>query len=146
MGRHGFNEYGVDEASDKPVRKKPVQKGVAGVMAFMTLLGTGFLFYLALDSGSQAAACILQGGNFKTGIVLFLCGILTLILSVAFGGASVAKGEQSILGALTIGLVMLPAILMLASLLFDFSLDFSAFLPQGSTPKTVGMQPVHTCS
>lgn len=123
----GLDANGVDERSDRPVGKR----GYAGVAALVLLAGAGVFFNQAYAMATKAISCIFSNpsavsDNMGTGSILTCFGFLTLILALAFAGASVAQGQQTILGGLVIGITMLPFLLFLASIFFGFSLDFSA--------------------
>lgn len=132
-------EFQRMEKSDRAVtRERPPQTGFKnnyyGVSSVILLAVTGFIFYSAFGMFTLGASCAFvphspnSGTDIETGFILGAFAFISLIFTVATAGASLATGQQSILGALVIGIIMLPFILFLAGQLFDMQLDFSALL------------------
>lgn len=118
-------------------------KGFYGVFSIVLLVGSGILFKLAIDIVSQSLACLFSPGNniassVHTGYILGLLAMITLICAVATAGASLATGSQSILGGLTLGLVLLPFVWLVASNLLGIEMDWSIL---GSTQPAPTVHP-----
>lgn len=136
-------EFQRMEKSDRAVtRERPSQTGLKnnyyGVSSVILLAVTAAIFYFALGMLSLGVSCAFvpgsqnSGSDIKTGFIVTAFGFIALIFTLSSAGASVATGQQSFLGALVIGIIMLPIILFLAGQLFDMQLDLSA-LSGGST-------------
>lgn len=134
MVNHRLNSNGVDESSDRAISKR----GYYGVAALILLMLSGVVFNQALAAVTKAVSCLFSpsgGTNMETGSILVAIGFIVLILSLSCAGASLATGQQSILGALVIGLVMLPFLYFLGSVFFGYSMDLSLLSPgQSSIP------------
>lgn len=122
-------------------------KGFYGVFSIALLIGSGFLFKTAIDMVAKSLACMFSPGNnvansIQTGYILGALAIILLIIALATAGASLATGSQSILGALTLGLVLLPFVWIVVSTLLGIEIDGSLFgsAPQSSTPVSPGVR------
>lgn len=137
-------EYRRMELSNRNI----VRKRYYGVSSIVLLLVTGFIFYLASGMVASGITCAFTpgstnaGSDIKTGTILGAVGFLSLIVTLACAGASLATAEQSILGALVIGVAMLPFLLFIASVLFDLQLDLSAFSGNSGNAPTTQSVPV----
>lgn len=116
------------DSNGKIVERRP--KGFYGLFSIALLVGSGIMFKLAIDIVSSSLACLFSPRNnfansVHTGYILALLAIITLIIALGTAGASLATGSQSILGALTIGLVLLPFAWLLISNLLGIEMDWS---------------------
>jgi hypothetical protein len=126
-------------------------KGFYGVFSIVLLIGAVVLFKLAIDIVIKSLSCIFSpgsnaGNSVHTGYILAMLAVIVLIIAIATAGASLATGSQSILGALTIGLVLLPFVWIVASNLLGIEMDWSAL---GSTQPASGpgsVSPAVRCS
>lgn len=146
-------EFQRMEKSDRAVtRERPFQTGFKnsyyGVSSVILLAVTAAIFYFALGMLSLGVSCAFvpgsqnSGSDIKTGFIVTAFGFIALSFTLTCAGASVATGQQSFLGALVIGIVMLPIILFLGAQLFDMQLDLSALSgsPSDSSSSRSGNQ------
>lgn len=155
MGDSKINneEFQRMERSDRSLtRERPTRQASKnsyyGVSSVILLAVTATIFYFALGMLSLGISCAFvpaaanSGSDIKTGFIMGAFGFIALIFTLTCAGASVATGQQSILGALVIGIVMLPIILFLAAQLFDMQLDLSILsgVSTGSSPSRAGTQ------
>lgn len=89
------------------------------------------MFKSAMDTFAKTISCLFSGNNnlhsIQDSYLLGAGGFIALILALACAGASLATGSQSVLGALTLGIVLLPFILFLLNILFGLEMDLSLF-------------------
>lgn len=115
--------------------------GIIALVSFLAGAGA-FIFGLVTMVSAFACAFIMAWGGdpgnsigeLKMGGIIMSLGLVLFIVSGSFGGASVATGNQKILGWVSIALSALPFLWLLASFVVGEPLGFSA--DASSTPST----------
>lgn len=120
------DEFSRMEKSDRPISTKSYY----GVSSVLLLVGSLVILKFSWDILYVAISCVFVApdnfaADMHSGGILGACGMLVLILALACAGASLATGQQSILGALVIGVAMLPFIVFLGSIMIGTPIDLS---------------------
>ena len=100
--------------------------GNYGIMALILLAASAFAFFYGVSLAANTLSCALTshsslksaGDGVTLGQVITACGILGIIISLAFAGAGLATRRGNVSALLTILLVMLPILYYVGQIVF----------------------------